>query len=176
MAKGSNPLGLGFKVKDWFFDRKQVTRRLDPVKKRFLSKFGSFVRTRARTLLNKPGGAGNRVSMAGEPPRKHNGRLRKNVFFVYDRAKESVVIGPIRLSGVQGGGTAPEMLEGGGSILANEIEQSGGGRDSAGKFLKTNTKVGKKVHRRIAARPYMGPAFASEKANISSIWRQSGGF
>lgn len=149
---GKNPLHVGFKVTMSFFDAKAVLNPQQRKRRKMMSRFGAFVRTRSRSLLNKSGGKKNKVSAAGEPPRKHVGLLRKGVFFAFDRVKDSVVIGPIVLASA-GGSSALSALEEGGIVTID------GFKDQKSKRV------------RIASRPFMGPAFADELPNISSIWK-----
>lgn len=89
---------------DWFFDRAAVAEKLDPAVRRALSKFGAYVRRRAQTSIRPRKG----TSRPGQPPHSHAGLLRKFIFFSYDRASESVVIGPTLL---KPDSTAPAALE-----------------------------------------------------------------
>jgi phage gpG-like protein len=83
---------------------------------------------------------------AGSPPSSHTGLLKKFIFFGYDKDAKSVVIGPAKLNT---GTEAPHTLEYSGV-----------------------TKVkGRKAH--IKARPYMHPAFESEKDKLPAMWRDS---
>lgn len=116
-----------------FFTSGKVRAAINRGKRRALSKFGAFVRTRARTSIRKRKG----TSPAGSPPFSHVGLLRKGILFAYDAANESVVIGPIMLNKYTG---VPELLEKGGTALR-------------GKPPKPAT---------YPPRPYMGPAFAAE--------------
>ena len=157
---GKNPLGVGFKVKDFFFDKKKIERDQNRKQGRFLARFGAIVRRGVKTLLRKKGGKSNQSSKPGEPPRQQTGLLRRSIFFAYQRSQKSVVIGPVVLSGASNG-KVPESLEEGGSIVLREFNPS------------TKTRSGKKQTKRIAPRPYMGPEFADQKKRISSIWRDA---
>ena len=149
----TNPLGVGFKVKDFFFDRATVIAHLDPRKRKFLSKFGAFVKTRAKRSI-RPGGKSNIISQPGETPRGHEGSLRKNIFNAFDPDNESVVIGPIILPG-KIGAEALEALEFRGETVIERMNRGKRKRETVN----------------IEARPFMTPAFEAEKSNISSIWR-----
>ncbi len=89
---------------DWFFDRAAVAETLDPAVRRALSKFGAFVRRRAQTSIRPRKG----TSRPGQPPHSHAGLLRKFIFFSFDRAAESVVVGPTLLTPDS---RVPETLE-----------------------------------------------------------------
>jgi hypothetical protein len=118
-------------VTAWFFDRADVAGRLDPAVKKALSRFGAFVRQRARSSLRTR----QAVSAPGSPPSSHEGTLKKLLYFAFDPAAESVVVGPARGGKATG---APETLEGGGAVTAD----------------------GQTLH--YAPRPFMAPAFAAE--------------
>ncbi len=134
--------------KKMFFDRKAVASRVSKAARKVLSKFGAFVRTAARHSIRKR----KRTSSPGEPPSSHMGLLKKFIYFGYDSARKSVVIGPQRLN--QKIGDAPAALEHGGSSTI--VEGLRGRR--------------RKRRVRIAARPYMGPAFENEKPKLPAMW------
>jgi Bacteriophage protein of unknown function (DUF646). len=90
-----------------FFDSKEVMRAVDKGTRKALSKFGAFVRRRAKSSIRKR----KRVSRPGEPPSSHTGKLKKNIFFGYDRTKKTVVIGATAFSSTR----AQELLEYGGT-------------------------------------------------------------
>jgi len=77
-------------AKQGFFDRAKVKNAVDAGTRRVLSRFGAFVRTRARTSIRKKKG----TSPPGSPPHSHVGLLRKFILFAYDPQRKSVVIGP----------------------------------------------------------------------------------
>lgn len=135
-----------------FFDRKAVTNSVDKATRKVLSKFGAFVRTRARRSIRKRKG----VSMPGGPPHSHTGRLRNFIFFAYDQFRRSVVIGPARLNAVASRTTLPALEYGGKSVVRE------GGRRS-GRTRTINVK----------ARPFMGPALEAERPKLPAMWRDS---
>lgn len=169
-------------AKAGFFDRQAVTSAVDRATKKNLSKAGAFIRTSARSSMrkarrksdgeltaeekrifdlrlriwkqNKDGSPRPKRPLApskpGEPPRIVTGLLKKFLFFAYDAGSKSVVVGPARLNGTSG--TAPATLEKGGSATI-------GGR--------------RKKTVRVAARPYMGPALAKNKAATVGLWKDS---
>ncbi|HEX7010618.1 MAG TPA: hypothetical protein VF184_11585 [Phycisphaeraceae bacterium] len=135
---------IGFEITKLFFDKQAVTSRVDRTTRRVLSKFGAFVRRTARSSIRKR----KRTSEPGKPPSSHTGLLKKFIFFGYDPRRDSVVIGPVRLS-QKGRGEAPHLLEYGGP------RRSGGRRS------------------RYRARPFMGPAFEQERPKLPAMWRDS---
>lgn len=84
-------------------------------------------------------------SKPGEPPRSILNYLRKFLFFAWDAASQSVVIGPALFSGAQG--TAPRTLEEGGRAI---------------------TFNGHTVF--IKPRPFMRPAFDAELPGVPRLW------
>lgn len=149
-----------------FFDRARVIQAMDRAARRNLSKFGAFVRTRARTSLryrNKPSSAGSpphvhktltrtKTSKKGKVSKQSVSPLRDFLFFAYDGSRKSVVIGPVKLNDRQG--SVPEVLEHGGSSVI---------RDSLGRQRSVV----------IAARPFMRPALDATRKELPSIWRDS---
>lgn len=111
-----------------FFDSDGVMRRLAAGERRVLSKYGAWVRTAARSSIRKR----KRYARPGEPPSSHEGSLRRLLYFAYEPATHSVVIGPALFRGKTGGGkyTVPELLEYGGRA-AKEVVTLGGGRTVA---------------------------------------------
>jgi len=142
---------IGVNVKTIFFDRKAVRSAVDRATRRVLSRFGAFVRRAAKSSIRKR----KRTSTPGEPPSSHTGLLRRFIFFGYDRQRRSVVIGPQRLN--QKVGDAPQALEHGG--MSTVVE------GLRGKRRKRKIKI--------AARPYMGPAFEQERPKLAAMWRDS---
>lgn len=140
-------------AKNNFFDREKVQKQVDAGTKRVLSKFGAYVRQRAKTSIRTRKG----ISSPGNPPYAHtyvarkrdnpNGKRKKgskfylfrnSILFSYDPSSKSVVIGPALLNGSRTNPTVPELLEKGGTV----------------------SRDGKTMHYR--PRPFMGPAFRKE--------------
>ena len=139
---------IRFEITKLFFDKKAVRDKVDAGTRRVLSKFGAFVRRTARSSIRKR----KRASRPGQPPSSHTGLLKKFIFFGYEPAKRSVVIGPVRLT-QKGRGEAPSLLEYGGS-----------------------TKVkhrGTRKRAKVRPRPFMRPAFEKEQPKLPAMWRDS---
>ncbi len=134
-------------VKKTFFSNAAITEKLDPAMRKAFSKFGAFVRQRARTSIRsapkrkknaKPGQKEKRrTALPGKPPLSHVGTLKKFIFFGYDDVQKVVVIGPV-LAGSKSG--APETLEEGGTAVVRV-------RGERPKVIN------------VAPHPYMNPAF-----------------
>jgi len=140
-------IGITFQqAKKGFFDRESVQRSVDAATRRVLSKFGAFVRQRAKTSIRSRKG----TSPPGSPPYSHVGLLKKFILFAYDASRKSVVIGPtlIRAESI-----APRLLEYGGETTLE-------------------TKFGSK-RARYRPRPFMGPAFVAEQSQLPSLWKNS---
>jgi hypothetical protein len=140
-------IGLSFQAaKQGFFDRAAVQQKVDKATRRVLSRFGAFVRQRAKTSIRKRKG----TSPPGSPPYSHVGLLRKFILFAYDADRKSVVIGPTL---IRAGSEAPRLLEYGGEATLE-------------------TKRGRR-RARYRPRPFMRPAFEAEKPKLSALWRNS---
>ena len=139
---------IRFEITKLFFDKKAVRDKVDAGTRRVLSKFGAFVRRTARSSIRKR----KKPSSPGSPPSSHIGLLKKFIFFGYEPAKRSVVIGPVRLS-QKGRGEAPHLLEYGG---ATKVERRG-----------------KSKRAKVRPRPFMGPAFEKEQPQLPAMWRDS---
>lgn len=134
-------------AKAGFFDRAGVIAATTVAQRKVLSRFGAFVRQRARTSIRtRPG-----TSPPGGPPFSHVGLLRRFILFAYDAERGSVVIGPVRLNAKSG--EAPRLLEHGGPAL----------------------RVRWGLARRVsyAPRPFMRPAFDRELPHLPPLWRDS---
>jgi hypothetical protein len=140
-------IGMTFQAaRQGFFDRAKVKRSVDAATRRVLSKFGAFVRQRARTSIRRRKG----TSPPGSPPYSHVGLLRRFILFAYDADRKSVVIGPTL---TKEGSEAPRLLEYGGDTVV-EVE-------------------GKRQRLRYRPRPFMRPAFEQEKTRLPTLWRDS---
>jgi hypothetical protein len=138
---------IHLKVKEFFFDRQAVLSKVDAATRKVLSKFGAFVRRAAKSSIRSR----KKPSAPGQPPSSHTGLLKRLIFFGYDPASRSVVIGPAPLRSTVG---APPLLEYGG-------------------FARRKGRDGKQVAATYAPRPFMGPAFQQEMKNLPPLWRDS---
>ena len=170
----TDPLTIGFKVRDSFFDRAAILSRMTAAERRAYSKAGAFVRSTARQSIRKP----RRMRLAelsersqaafehrrrvavmrgdqppqlpyaasrpGEPPRSPTDKIR-TIFFAYEPDRHNVVIGPIKLTGTRSD-TAPSSLEKGG----------------------TESMFGKPIT--IRERPFMRPALEKERNKVPGLF------
>ncbi len=104
-------------IREGFFDTEKIRRSVSNGARRVLSKFGAFIRTRARSSIRKR----KAISAPGSPPSAHTGIIRL-IFFAWDASTESMVVGPIKASGKDG--RAPTVLEKGGeSVIAGNAKR-----------------------------------------------------
>lgn len=141
---------IEMRVRHLFFDKQTVLRAVDKAKRAVLSKAGAFIRTTARHSIRTRKGS----APPGKPPHSHTGLLRRFIYFGYDRASDSVVVGPVGFSR----STAPRVLEFGGKT---EVKR----RRRRGKVVKTRAVI--------AARPFMGPALEKERPRLPRHWAGS---
>jgi hypothetical protein len=104
---------IDMRVKQFFFDKAKVIRAVDKARRAVLSKAGAFIRTTARRSLRRRKGP----APPGQPPHSHTGLLKRFLFFAYEPASDSVVIGPARLNKP---GAAPRVLEHGGKTMVQQ--------------------------------------------------------
>ena len=137
-----------------FLDRAPFIRAVDKASRRVLSRFGAFVRTRARTNLRRR----KRPSKPGQAPTNQTGRLKRHIFFWYDRGEQRVTIGPIALN-ARSPAVIPEVLEYGGHAVG----------------FRRDKRTGKDVRWDgfLEPRPYIRPAFDQELAKMDPLWRDS---
>lgn len=129
-----------------FFYSRKVLRLLDKKTHGALKRFGGYVRAVAKNSI-RPVGKKGTPSKPGQPPKSRRGLLKRYIFYGFDLAKRSVIIGPQKIHGLKG--KTPNVLEYGGNVK------------------------GKKRHitsSKVSARPYMGPAFREGKKRLASFW------
>lgn len=129
-----------------FFDTEAVARSLDRAQLRALSKFGAFVRQRAKSSIRKS----KKSAEPGQPPKSHEGSLKRLIFFSYDRDRKSVVIGPTAFRK----GEAPRLLEHGGQTV------------------RTSKKKGSRTLN-YAGNPFMVPAAKAELPKFREMLRNA---
>lgn len=127
-----------------FFDAEKVMKAMDRAERKALSRAGAFVRTRARSSIRRR----KRPSEPGTPPSDHGGALKRLLFFAYDEASRSVVVGPALFGGGRSAGQSPP---------APAVEEFGG-------TVNVTSRKGKKLALRYPPRPFMGPALMAEVA------------
>lgn len=159
-------LQLSFSAaKESFFDRKSVLSQMTVKERQVLSRMGAFVRTRARTSIRKR----KATSAPGQAPSSHTGHLRNKIFFAWDPATRSVVIGPTPLSMQP---ITPRLLEEGGAISLNQQQQHPGApwRTVLSQRSRRAGEAQRIARVRIAPRPYMGPALRAELPRLPALF------
>jgi hypothetical protein len=142
--------------KQFFFDRQIVISAVGVATAKNMSRAGAFIQRAARSSLRRRKNA----SAPGQPPSVHtNDRVAtlKNIWFTFDPANTSVVVGPLKLGRSKLSGsnqpTVPALHEYGGVAVAGK---------------------GKRRRRaRYAARPFMGPAMIKEMPKFEGLWADS---
>ena len=119
--------------------------------RRVLSRFGAFVRQRARSSIRRR----KRPGRPGEPPTNRTGLLKKFIYFGYEARNRSVVVGPAKLNqrSPYDNTTVPELLERGGTV--------------------NGVRRGKRKRMRYRGNPYMGPALRAEEPRLPAMWKNS---
>jgi len=144
---------FGMRLKDakaLFFDRPEVLRMMTKKERSMLSRFGAFVRQRAKSSIKKS--VKGQISRPGKPPKSHTGLLKSAIYFSADSSRRSVVIGPT-LFGNKTGEELAALEQGGMSTIT----------ESAGGAARKRRRV------YVRARPFMLPAFKSELPRVASL-------
>src|SRR5262249_47529030 len=148
---------------------------LDAGKRRALSKFGAFVRTRARSSIRTR----KKASKPGSPPSSHTGLLKRFIFFGFDPVAQSVVIGPV-LAGPKSG--APETLEYSGPVQIRQAvpllrRAASSAQAKAYRQLVREGRIvppSREFRTRtvfVRARPFMHPAFEAELPKAPQMFK-----
>ncbi len=172
-------MGLDFAaIRDTFFDSGKVLAAMEKKERRALSKFGAFVRTRARSSIRKR----RKPSSPGSPPSSHVGTLKKLLFFSYDSKNKSVVVGPVPLESSRLA-VVPRLLEEGGPVVFMRSIPGLGRKATAPQAAAFQRKVKdgsitvtKREKQRVAggleARPFMAPALAAELPKFAAMFKE----
>ena len=95
-----------------FFDRQAVIDAVGRANAQVLGRAGAFIQRRAKSSIRKR----KRVSLPGEPPSSHVGTLRNLIYFGFDTATQSMVVGPTPVGAI---GLVPPTLEYGGPAVVH---------------------------------------------------------
>jgi hypothetical protein len=144
---------IGYNTKN-FFDTPKVIKSLDKKTRKVFARFGGYARMVAKRSIRKAGKR-SKTSLPGKPPKSHEGTLKKLIFFGFDWANRSVVIGPKKSKQ----GNVPEVLEHGGKITIT------------GWAIKTKKKTTNTAT--IEPRPFMGPAMEKANKKLPSFWQNA---
>jgi hypothetical protein len=146
-----------FEKKRFFFDRQIVINAVGRASAKNLSNAGSFIRQSARSSLRRR----KKASSPGEPPSVHSQdrvATLKNIWFVFDPAQRSVVVGPLKLNG--------SRLEGSNRETVPSLHELGGTAVVGGRRKR-------KRRAKYAPRPFMGPAMERELPKFAGLWANS---
>lgn len=94
-----------------FFDRAGVVQHVRDGTKSVLSKAGAFARRTMKGLIR----SGKNPAKPGNPPKSHTGLFKELIFFGYEAASQSVVIGPAFRS--RQNPPVPQLLNDGGEAI-----------------------------------------------------------
>lgn len=166
-----------------FFD-KLLMKVVDKTTFDNLSKIGAFVRKTAKGLIRDVGKKGT-PSKPGKPPKSRTGILKEFIYFAFDPRAYSVVVGPAKTNqvffngaGQPVRGTVPNVLEYGGSIQVLEVWMPRLKKWQRADLRSKRKLAGRQTRLRkvkIAARPYMQPAWEKERSNkkLADIWKDT---
>lgn len=165
------------KAKSMFFDRQTIVDPFEKARFRVLSKAGAFIRQRFKSIVRP----GKGTSRPGQPPKSHQGDVRKFCYFGYDKNTKSVVVGPAQTNkvyfdgdGKPLSGPATEVLDKGGQIQVLEFLDGGKWRRvnlrSKRRAAGFQTRL-RKVQ--IEARPAIVPAMMDELPKFPELWRNA---
>ncbi len=142
--------GRGISAKEFFFDRATVVHAMDNAKRRNLAIAGAIIRRSAIKSIREQDPS--RPSRPGEPPRSVNGLIERFLFYSWDPATESMVVGPEIF---------PTTRAPGGIPIPSLLEHGGIGQHKSGKNYL------------MEPRPYMQPALERHIDKIAPVWRGS---
>ena len=120
------------RIKEMFFDRPKVERIIGKKKQKALGKAGGDIRRHARRQLKvvkrpKSKKAKTRArqqkkfstpSPANSPPKTRSSEPNlRTIFYVWDQARDSMVVGAVEFNGRSTDRTAPDIHEHGGAVV-----------------------------------------------------------
>lgn len=142
--------------------RAEIEQKLFNARGKYVAKWEAELKAFDRKHVSKP----------GNPPKNVTGKLRNNIFFSYDDATESVVIGPIDLRTTNNahrvlefGGTVGSYTKGRGYRLDNR------GNKVMGVSRADEVQQGARVT--ILPRPYMAPAKYDVENKLAAMFANS---
>jgi hypothetical protein len=151
--------------------RPNMAIQIDPAKRRFLAKWGGYVRTTARNLIGSTAPAYKGPRAGNGPPRSRTGLLKNMIFFATDAPGVYMDVGPAAVRTRHGDASAPipALLEYGGTQRVPEAEPDPD--DARRSWIRT----GHTVTARYQPRPYMNRAVdISIARNMpAKLWAQS---
>jgi len=178
-------IGIKLDKSKFLFDKEgkqRIFAGLDAVQSKNLSKGGGFIRTVARRSMRRRKAA----SQPGQPPSAHSKSkqyprgplLKDRLFYQYDPATRSVVVGPEQL----GRGTAPRTLELGGMVRTTRIVRKSNKplspkalaafrrKREAGTLPPRAKPQTVTVAAKVAPRPFIVPAYKQTEPRLAGVW------
>ena len=155
-----------------FFDRDAVIRRLGPAKAAVYRRAGGTLALIMKRSMRRR----KTASAPGSPPHSHLGLLRERIFFAFDSARDSVVVGPQKLNSTKqlASGTVPELLDEGGTVQVHEVLMQGGWwRTGKNQRLNLGSMQTRTRTVRIKARPFTQPALGVMKDRYARLFQNS---
>lgn len=170
------------RIKQQFFDRKKVINAIDRTTRRALSRFGAYVRTRAKQSISSRGRQMRLDEMTTQQRRRYH--------IAVERAKQESRRKPRRPTAPSAPGKPPRSHTGllkrfiffgyeprrrgvviGPARLNQKAEVDG---FTVPELLEEGGDVVVDgAHRHYAARPFMGPAFRKELPGLPQRWREA---
>lgn len=194
---------ISMRMKFLFFDTKHVRRSMDRATHQAMRRGASSIRLTAQRSMRYVSAGSTVVSRPGEPPRARRPHpwLRKNLWFYYDPGRKNAVIGPVKLP-IKGDvphtlefsgrlrGKNPRRrirkLGDGGEVRVTRVTLFP--KKNVDVFysrLRTQAQVDRanqlnallygpmEIDKRVAPRPYMGPALAKIAPSLPTFWLNS---
>lgn len=149
-------------AKDFFFDRQAVISAVDKASRKVFAQSGALVRKTARRSMKKVG-PNAPPAPAGSAPRSRKGLLKRFIFYVFDPASKTVIVGPALLPRCRRNVTVPQVHEHGGTTwtVVRKIRWEKGRR----KIIKRKARV------TYPRRPYMEPALEKVRPQLPQFWK-----
>jgi hypothetical protein len=133
-------------AKNFFFDRAVVIAAIGREAAARSARAGALVRTIARNSMRQRKASSPR----GSPPSSHAGQLKDLLFFGFDAASKTTIVGPVPFKA----GIVPNLLE------------FGGDEPGVDRF-------GNKRTMHYAGNPFMAPALVKAAPELPGIWEGS---
>ena len=147
--------------KKGFFNRDDIIKALGEDRAEALSRLGNSIKERAKNLMRKPGPR-SAHSKPGNPPKVHQGNLKKFLYSAYDRQAGVGIVGPAWLTPKKRRTfeplvTVPNILEYGGYMRFQGVssKQTGTGVYLPSEVIATTTPLTPGTSVRMENRPYM---------------------
>lgn len=172
-------------MKATFFDRAAITDKVEKAILRGHAQAGAYVRTVARRSMRKR----KKASPPGQPPSVHKGGLKDLLFFGYDAARKTTVVGPVKFSAVRTKTQLATSLpvpgqqeHGGTSTMLKKVFNRSGRKaterqkESFLRKIKDGSLVPQrrftlvKAQAKYPPRPYMGPALETSKSKLPELF------